>query len=671
MATSEDIVVGISNNQLAEKISKLYSNSRIYFKPIREDWVNFYKRYRSYLDSSTTKDFYKWRSKLFIPATAKAVDGLLPDLLLTLFGPDPFFEIAPREEGDVDQAKIQQAILSSDFYNCDIFLKAYTYLKQMALYGTTFGKVYWNKDTTTETLIKTFEDQQTGKQTEKTEKLTVVLHDQPWFEPIDNFNLAWAKNCTNLRDTWIIQRSEKSIGEMKAAGVYDNVNDLETAIVGMKGTSEYEQEVRNWLKGLPSAYNDEEGDARKVELLEYWNEDRSKTATLAGRFIVVRKLRDNPYGLNYDPFIKTDLWANPFEFLGTGIAEKSRDLQDQLNSEVNQRLDNRALRQNVQFKVRRGANINTRSLRSSPGAIWLTDDMDALDVVNIPDISSNNSFNEENMLEQKIEEITGVTKYSTGAGADSRRTATEVNTLTKMSSKGFALHVKIIEESFIKPLIKKFMYLNSRFAEKERTIRILGKDGYQFIKVTPDDLLKTNYDLVAKGSSELTDKNMKVQQMVNFKGMIAQDPTSMAMNKALDKRIWEAWGNKDYEIAMKEGQAMLPPPPPPPPPEPKDPPVKLSLSLSLTPADLHDPAVQILIDNTGIEVPKNNPLSGIDNSNTFPMAPDMGGMSGSPAQGPLPPQTEGGMPTEATGMRPGTPEEGGMPMQLGGGGPAR
>lgn len=658
-----ELKVGISNDQLVEKISKLYSNSRTYFKPIREDWVNYYKRYKSYLDSSTTKDYYKWRSKLFIPATAKAVDGLLPDLLLTLFGPDPFFAVMPREEADVNQAKIQQAILSCDFYKCDIFLKAYSYLKQMALYGSTFGKVFWNKETTKEVIIKTYQDELTGQTFEKKEFVDVVLYDQPWFEPIDIFNIAWAKNCTNLKDTWIIQRSEKTIGEMKSAGVYENIDKLEDCIIGMKGTAEYEQEVRNWLKGLPSAFNDEEGDARKVEILEYWNQDRSKTATIAGQRVVVRKYRDNPYGLNYDPFIKSDMWQNPFEFLGTGIPEKSKDLQDQLNSEVNQRLDNRTLRQNVQFKVRRGANINTRALRSGPGAIWLTDDMDALDVVNIPDISSNNSFNEENMLEQKIEEITGVTKYSTGAGADSRRTATEVNTLTKMSSKGFALHVKCIEESFIKPLIKKFMYLNSRFSEKDRVIRIIGKEGYEFIKVTPEDLLKTDYDLIAQGSSELTDKNLKVQQMVNYKGMIASDPTAMAMSKALDKRIWEAWGNKDYEVAMKEGQAMLPPPPPPPAPEPKDPPVKMSVSMSIEPSDLADPAVQLIVANAGVEVmPKKQ--------ENIPMAPDMSGFEPSRGVG-LPPQVEGGVPIEPTGMREGSPMEGGIPMQMGGGGPVR
>lgn len=552
-----------SGNDTVSKLIGQYEDWRKYFRPVRDDFVKDYKQYRSILDVDSSKDYYKWRSKLFIPATARAVDGLLPDLLLTLFGPDPFFGVGPREPGDVMAAKLQESLLAYQFDCTDFFNKTYNYLKQYAIYGSTFGKVFWKKETVDEIIKFAIIDSDGVEKKIKTIKSNVLI-DQPWFEPIDIFALVWGKRAISLQDTAIYHRSEKTIRELKETGVYGNIKDLERAIVSDKSEGKYEEEVRRWSRGLSAAYSGDEGDERRVELLEYWNADRTETSTIAGQRIMVRPMRDNPYGKKYDPFVQTNIWGNPFEMLGVGIPEKVKDIQNQLNTEVNQRLDNRNLRQNFILKVRRGANINTRNLLSKPGAVWLTDDMTALEVISMPDTSSTSSFMEENMLEGKCEEITGVTKYATGGGVDSRRTATEVSLLTRMASKSFALHLRQIEEQFIKPVIRKFMYLNSKFMEKEQFVRIIGDTGeFEFIKISPSSVSNTNYDLIAQGSSQLTDKNLKVQQMIQYMQLIVQDPTMIPFKKELTKRIWEAWGNKDFNAIMQTqiAQPTMPVPP--------------------------------------------------------------------------------------------------------------
>ena len=80
-----------------EQILNRYQHSHNYYQTIRDNSVDYYKKYRGWLNATTAKDYYKWRSKLFIPAVGRAVDGLLPDLMLTLFGPDPFFNVFQRE----------------------------------------------------------------------------------------------------------------------------------------------------------------------------------------------------------------------------------------------------------------------------------------------------------------------------------------------------------------------------------------------------------------------------------------------------------------------------------------------------------------------------------------------------------------------------------------------
>lgn len=538
-----------------EKVVGLYSNSKNYYNPLRQDYVKYYKQYRSWLDVDSMRDYYKWRSKLFIPATARAVDGLLPDLLLTLMPNNSFFETKPRESEDVIQASINQGLLSYDFDVDDSLLKAYVYIKQMALYGTTFGKCFW-KTTKKEETIEV-DDLILGKQKSKQ---SVVLFDGPTFVPIDIFSVYYSPKATSLSDTWVIHRTEKSIREMKELGIYQNIDKLEECIVSDMNSDadRYEIEIRKYKQGLPAAYSGEEGDDRKVELLEYWNADRTKTMTIAGQHVVVRPERDNPLGVAFDPFICSALWPNPFELQGVGVPEKVRDLQDQLNSEVNQRLDNRNLRQNFIIKVKRGSNVNVRNIVSRPGAIWLTDDMGALDVVNVPDISSASSFAEENMLEGKCEEITGVTKYVTGGGTDSRRTATESSILQRMGSKQFALHVKMLEDTFIKPMIRKFHVLNQKFITKEQVVKIVGPKGNAFINSSYEDSMR-EFDIITTSSSELLNKDLKVQQMTTLYQMAATDPTVTPEEKRkLRQRIWETWGYKDFETFPTIGAPQVP-----------------------------------------------------------------------------------------------------------------
>jgi hypothetical protein len=372
--------------------------------------------------------------------------------------------------------------------------------------------------------------------------------------------MAWNPKATSLEESWVCQRSEKTLREMKNAKdfngkpLYENIGQIENLIMRDRTEGRYEDIVKRSFKGLTTPYSGDEGDDRKIELIEYWNQPRTKTCTVAAGQVLVRPMRDNPFGYGYDPYLGSNMWGNPFELLGQGIPKKCEALQDQLNSEVNQRLDNRSLRQNLIFKVRRGANINTRNLISRPGNVWLTDDMTALEVLNIPDISTPYSFQEENMLEMKCEEITGVTRYATGAGSNNAaRTATEASILTRMTNKSFALHLKILEDSFIKPMVRKFMYLNSKFIERDMFVRIVGNpNGYQFIKISPDDLRKTDFDILVYGASQLTDKNMKQQQMVQYMQIIGADPDMAGWKHELHRRIWENWGNKDFDIIQQK-----------------------------------------------------------------------------------------------------------------------
>jgi hypothetical protein len=544
-----------------DTILNQYQNSIRYYDKYRSDWARYYKKYRSIYDTDTTKEYFRWRSKLFIPATAAAVDGLVFNLALTLFGPNPFFDVAPREEGDVRRAQLMRELLMYEFEKSNFKMEfAGNFLKQLSIYGTSFGKVVQRKITKKTKKRKEIvavgingEIMPTGEY--EVQEDEEVVYDGPVFETIDIFDVIISTKAKSLQDTWVIHRTEKTIGELKALekmGIYSNVTDLENLILNTNDPDLQKSESRKYSTGLPVAWSDEPGDLRKVEILEYWDKKREKVTTIAGRSVIIRDT-ENPLGI--DPFVSASLWQLPYEVYGIGVPEKCDDLQDQLNAEVNQRLDNRNLRQNLILKVRRGANVNVRNLISKPGAVWLTDDMTAIEPIQVPDIETSASFAEENILKQEIEEVTGITKYSKGAGvAGDRTTATEASIVARSGSKSFAYMVMLIEESALKPIIEKYYQLTEMFMDKEVILRVLGDKGYEFIALKPEDV-RGCYDFIPQGTSELVDKNLKVQYLIQLLGIAKDDP---ALNRlAVYKNIWEALGQKNYSELFN--LAMQPP----------------------------------------------------------------------------------------------------------------
>jgi hypothetical protein len=181
--------------------------------------------------------------------------------------------------------------------------------------------------------------------------------------------------------------------------------------------------------------------------------------------------------------------------------------------------------------------------------------MTAIEPIQVPDIETSASFAEENILKQEIEEVTGITKYSKGAGvAGDRTTATEASIVARSGSKSFAYMVMLIEESALKPIIEKYYQLTEMFMDKEVILRVLGDKGYEFIALKPEDV-RGCYDFIPQGTSELVDKNLKVQYLIQLLGIAKDDP---ALNRlAVYKNIWEALGQKNYSELFN--LAMQPP----------------------------------------------------------------------------------------------------------------
>lgn len=108
--------------------------------------------------------------------------------------------------------------------------------------------------------------------------------------------------------------------------------------------------------------------------------------------------------INFIPFEKFVPLEIPGQGVGKGVAEPVKKLQDAYNLVRNQRIENVSLIMNKMWMMKTGAGIDTKKLVSLPGNIIPTRDMDALRIVDTPDLSQS-SFAEASSLNTEIQSI--------------------------------------------------------------------------------------------------------------------------------------------------------------------------------------------------------------------------------------------------------------------------
>jgi hypothetical protein len=179
------------------------------------------------------------------------------------------------------------------------------------------------------------------------------------------------------------------------------------------------------------------------------------------------------------------------EFYGVGEIEAIEGLQDVQNSLVNARVDNVKLNMNTMVAVNKEAVHDLRALRTRPGGIIEVNGdfpvSEAFERVDFGDVTAS-AFAEVAEMERQIERVTGVTSYQTGIDSPSLNdTATGVALISEQGNTKFAMKLRLIELTGLRPLARQWGSILQQFATEPRLVRILGPDGsYLFQSFDPE-----------------------------------------------------------------------------------------------------------------------------------------------------------------------------------------
>lgn len=513
----------------AEYIANLYDAGKRWRQPYEDRWKKFYRLYRNYRDQTV----YPFKSNLFVPYIFSIIESIVPKMLGTIFNTRPIISVQPRQGANENLSKVMERMLEYqlDDERLEFFSKILEFFKECTIYGTSFLKV-----------IPRFNDDE------------LVSFNYIDVEPIDLFNIFPDYRARSIRRMkYIIQLSYVDLDqlyEMQNQGLYKNVKDVEAYLASDVYIDEYKRQ-RLTDVGILDEYGFDTN-RRIIEVLEYW--DKDKIFTIGARKVVLKE-EDNPFdGLL--PFIMARYIPVQHEIYGIGIPEVSEDLQEELNTVRNQRMDNVNLIINRMFIANKYADINMDNLISYPGNVILTNDINAIQQLETRDVTKS-AYMEEDIIKQDIDNATGEFSYSRGQPPERRETATGIVRLQQATTARFDTIVKMLEFTVIRQIAKMFLWLDYQFLPKQELEKILGSEDYTLLEAEsfyaqPIDVMLKQYNFQPMGSSTTAIKEVRIQQVMQAYQLFNQDP--MINQVELKKMVLDVLDLKN------QSKLLLPPP---------------------------------------------------------------------------------------------------------------
>jgi hypothetical protein len=173
------------------------------------------------------------------------------------------------------------------------------------------------------------------------------------------------------------------------------------------------------------------------------------------------------------PIVWGQCLTEPHKLIGEGFPEPLEAPQETFNYNLNMRKDNLAISLSGHTFVQRGAGVDLQSLRRRrPGAITLTNDLNAIKHEPVPDYTGN-SYTEAAFDEAMMDEMSGVTPGKRGMENAQKATVAQIN--YQESNAKIDLYVGIIGETFFRTYHREMAKHIQLFESDARIFRIANE----------------------------------------------------------------------------------------------------------------------------------------------------------------------------------------------------
>jgi len=262
-----------------------------------------------------------------------------------------------------------------------------------------------------------------------------------------------------------------------------------------------------------------------------------------------------------------------------GDVAQMANLQEEINSVANQRLDNVRLVLNKRYFIRRGSQMDLEALmRNVPGGGVMTNDPEKdVQVVNTPDVTSS-AYQEQDRLAQDLDDLVGgFGQASIKAGGKQMDRSGSMDVLQGAAGAVQDYGIKIFFETWMQPVLRDLVRLEQMYETDEVILAVAAKKSQLWEKYgtsdVTDELLQQNLTTDINVGVGNTDPVKRVQKLIFGVTQVVQLPDMARRVKSteLADEIFGALGYKDASRFFMNDQElqvhMKTTPPPPPPPE--------------------------------------------------------------------------------------------------------
>lgn len=229
-----------------------------------------------------------------------------------------------------------------------------------------------------------------------------------------------------------------------------------------------------------------------------------------------------------------------------GYPELGKEVQKEINETVNQRQDNVKLALNKRFKVKRGAQVDVRSLvRNVAGSVTMVNHMEDVDTIDFNDVTAS-SYAEQDRLNVDFDELLG--NFSSSSVQTNRKLNETVGGMALISQGANQMtefSIRTLTETWIEPVLRQMVKLEKYYETDETVIKLVGqKMGTEIT----DEMFDTDVELNVNVGMGATDPTMRVNRLLTgakaFADIAAMQAPGLQLVE-LGKEIFSILGYRD------------------------------------------------------------------------------------------------------------------------------
>lgn len=531
-----------------------------------------------------------WRgcSNINVPLMQSIIDGAFNNLKQAMLGDSPLFNVVSSGNTPPRTGKVHTAIIRSQFDQFPCYRKTFErMIFQALMQGCWIVYTSWYEKTVSKPTRILVQDPNTGMMVPIiVPKKTVISY--PKIDNIDITDIVVSPEADCINSTsgtnpakWVTIRKQISMIELSNPYLYDQsqVSTIKYPSTNTSPKSDTEQNHLDYL-GMQPSHSQLPFHALPYYERWEWIPVRSQSGyepklylfgvvDCEGRPVLVRK-QECPYEHYSIPVVWQSLYAD-HPLYSISMAQKTVEIQKEVNHIHNSRRDSSELAMMKIFKVRAGSRFN-KNQSFEPGAFLDVGDENDITQLIVNDQTAITAYQDEQLATQYAEKSTGINPILMASQpiSNSNQTATEIVAMRNASNTVIKSIINYWNATGLKELGQQWVSLNQQFYPIDRQIEQkyvpeeLTQDLQQgMLQILIDDMAGDTIFKIDLQSDEVLDSMIR-QQSVNALQVLAQLPlvqNSQQIQYTLVRHFLNTYDDPElrlppFEQLMQEQQQM-------------------------------------------------------------------------------------------------------------------